>query len=270
MTEGNEWISSREGADLLGIPQSNYLYYAKNGDIAFRQGKRAREYSRADTLKVRRQLAAKNKRTAPEQVLIDWALAADVPATLKLSQQVYTEDVDIAEVAVYQSWRKHNSQLTLAAFSADRNVCYATIQVVPLEEQVILDVLSGKRAESSITPDEIRSYDEPGAYSLLVTSATCLRDRPTLLYQLFYRYMQFWLEMYPGRYITCVYAQAVSHDGMRIVQHFFMAPRPDLAYNAFMIDMAYPAAARMIREFKQELEQKAPLPDALQWPPIPR
>jgi hypothetical protein len=267
--DDNAWVTSREGATLMGIQQTNFLYYVKTGEIAIKPGStnRKRLYSRADVLKVRRRLAKEAKRSTPAPPLIDWMYAADVPCGLKLSMQVYNEEVDLAEAAIYQSWRKNNPYLTMAAYSQDRNECYATIQVVPLPEPIILDVLAGRREESSIQPDEILTYNHSGPYNLLVTSATCLPDRPHLLYQVLYRYMQFWIEQYPERYIKRVYAQAVSDSGMKIVQHFFMSPRLDLAYNAFMLDLAYPSPARMIREFKRQLEDKAPLPPDLQWPP---
>lgn len=269
MAESDKWVSSREGAELLGIPQPNYLYYAKIGEIQFRQGKKAREYSRADTLKVRRDLASKKKRTPPEEPLIDWLYAADVPSGLKLSMQLYPGEVDLSEAAIYQAWRKNNPYLTMAAFSQDRSECFASVQVVPLmNEQTILDVLSGKKEESSIDPDEIPAYKQPGGYNLLVTSVTCLPDRPHLLYEVLNRYMVYWIEQYPDRWPQKFYAQAVSDNGMRLAQLMFMSPRLDLAPNAFMLDMRYPPVSRIVKKFRSQMEEKAPLPDDLRWPPV--
>src|SRR6266498_4369252 len=152
MSESDQWVTSREGAALLGIPQSNFLYYVKTGDIAARQGRKHREYNRADVIKVRRSILTRTKRTAPEPALIDWITAADVPAGLTLAQRLYGPDIDLADLAVYQSWRKHNQYISLGAFSPDRSECYASIQIVPLAESVILDVLSNRRVENSITP----------------------------------------------------------------------------------------------------------------------
>lgn len=262
-----EWVTSREGAEILGTDQPNFLYYAKNGDIEWREGKRSkdRRYKVSDILIVRKKLIEKNraKRTEPAP-LVDWLLTSDLPAGFKLVQTLYSEEVDLAELAVYQSWRKHNNRVTMAAFSPDRKECLASIQVLPLAETLILDILSGKRSESSILPDEIRSYDEPGPYTLLVTNATVLPDRPELLYRVLYRYSEFWIEQYPERYITRVYAQAVSERGDLLVQHFFMVPRYDLARNAYMLDMSRPGAAKMIRRFQRALAEKAPLPAELQ------
>jgi hypothetical protein len=95
-----------------------------------------------------------------------------------------------------------------------------------------------------------------------------LPNRPQLLYAILHKYMQFWInEMYPERYIRRVYAQAISERGALMIQHFFMSPRRDLAYNAYELDMATPSASRMVRSFQQRLKEKAPLPPDLQWPP---
>ena len=51
-----------------------------------------------------------------------------------------------------------------------------------------------------------------------------------------------------------------------MVQHFFMAPRYDLAPNAYMLDLARPSASKIIRRFQARLVQKAPLPEELQQP----
>jgi hypothetical protein len=270
MSDENEWIPSKAAAEIAGIPQPNLHYYASIGDVASKSGgRRGKLYNREDVLKVRRLLATKGKKAPPqEKVLIDWVVAKDVPTALKLSMEVYSEDIDLREAALYASWRKNNDKITIGAFNADRSEVYATIQMVPLPEHIIADVLTGRREEASIRPDDIEAYDRPGAYTLLCTSVTALKSRPLLLYELLYRYTQFWLEQYPTRWIKRIYAQTVSESGMLLAQHMFMAPRPDLHFDSFMLDLQYPPAAKIIRQFKEQLAEKAPLPPDLQWPPI--
>ncbi len=159
----------------------------------------------------------------------------------------------------------------MGAFSQDRSECLAYLQLVPLDERVILEILSGRRSESSITPDEVRSYDEPGGYTLLAVSAVCQPDRSELLYVILRRYMDFWKSQYPERFIAKIYAQAVSERGDMLIQHFFMAPRYDLSPNAYVLDLARPSASRIVRRFQEELKQIAPLPEGLQrsYSPVP-
>lgn len=272
MSDENEWISSKAAAELAGIPQPNFHYYIKSGDITSKPGgRRGKLYNREDVLKVRKLLATKGKKAPPqEKAVIDWVYSKDVPAALKLSMEVYDENIDLREAALYASWRKNNDKITIGAFNADRSEVFATIQMVPLHEQVILDVLSGRREENSITPDEIQAYDRPGAYTLLCASVTALKSRPLLLYELLYKYCQFWIEQYPTRWIKRIYAQTVSDSGLLLAQHMFMSPRYDLHFEAFELDLQYPPASKLIRQFKEQLAEKAPLPDDLAWPPITR
>ena len=153
----------------------------------------------------------------------------------------------------------------MGAFSKDRSECLAYLQLVPLHEQTILDILSGKREENSIKPEEVLAYDKPGAYTLLGISAVCLPERPELLFRLIDKIMDFWVDQYPERYITKVYAQAVSKRGDMLIQHLFMAPRPDLASHAYELNLARPAASKIVRRFQERLIAKAQPPPELQY-----
>jgi hypothetical protein len=251
--------------------ENAFNYRVRAGDIKSQEDEKGKIYELQSIVHLRDILIEEEKQEKEKkqklEVQIDWSNAYDVPAGLKLAQQLYGPDIDIATVGIYQAWRKNNNQISMGVFSLDRAECLAAIQVIPLPEEVILDILSKARKESSIQPDEIRSYNDPGPYNLLVTNAVVLPERPLLLFQLLDRYMEFWVEQYPERYIKRVYAQAASERGIHLIQHFFMAPRLDLAYDAYMIDMAVPSASKVIRRFKQKLERKAQLPKELQWPP---
>lgn len=268
-----EYIPAEQGIELLGEKASKFYYHVDRGEITTEtparpgKGKKNNRYLVTDILKVKTRLLKQRQKRRPAP-LIDWLYTSDVPAGLRLDMQVYPGEVDLATIGVYQGWRRNNPHLTLACYNADRSEVYATMQCVPLAEKVILDVLAGRREESSITPEEIQSYDRPGAYTLLCTSVTALKDRPQLLYELLYRYTEFWLEMFPDRYIRKIYAQTVSESGIMLAQHMFMSPRRDLAVNAFELDMQFPPASKLIRRFKDQLAAKAPLPDDLRWPPV--
>ena len=126
-----------------------------------------------------------------------------------------------------------------------------------------MEIMRGDREEISITKEEIQSYERAGGYTLLANSAVTHPDRPDLLIQVLKRMMAEWVERYPERYVTRVYSQAVSESGDRLISHFFMQPRYDLAENAYMLDLARPGASRIIRLFQYQLSQKAPIPAEL-------
>jgi hypothetical protein len=199
--------------------------------------------------------------------MLDWLSPDDIPAILKLDKIVYDE-MFLAEAARYKQWSEKNGQLAIAAFDAksDRQEMLAYVAALPLDESVILAILRGERDETSITKDEIQNYDRPGAYTLLANSAVTHPGRPDLLNLVLRRMMDEWVERYPERFVTRIYAQAMSERGDMLIQHFFMQPRYDLAPNAYMLDLARPSAFRIVRRFQDRLIEKAPLPPDLQHP----
>lgn len=271
-----EYVTSSVGMRILGVERGTFFYHVDKKDIEVEPGgtKRKNRYKLADILRLkeerkRARIERAQKKLGPP-ALIDWIYDADLPAGIRLALQRYDlQTVNLAEQAIYQSWRQNNPYLTLGAYSQDRSECFASVQLVPLvDEQIALDVLSNRREENSIRPDEIPAYDKPGPYILLATSAICLPSRPELLYRLLVQYMKFWEGQYPTRYMRKIYAQAMSESGYKLAQHLFMAPRPDLAYNAYELDLARPSASRLIDQFKQRLANIAPLPPDLRWPPV--
>lgn len=266
----NKWLRLQKALELAEMKPGTFNYYVRTGRVRKRQGrgKRDHQYNEQDILLLKKERKPRNykrgEKKEQEEILIDWIKYSDVPSGLKLAQTLYHDDADLADVVRYQAWRKYNPSISMGAFSPDREVCYAALMLVPLDEHLILDVLSGKREESSIEDTEVRRYEQPGGYALLAASALCLPDRPSLLYRVMSRFMDFFVDLYPEKYISRVYAQAVSDAGYLLVQHAFMTPRYDLADNAYMIDMARPSAAKIIRQFQARLDTKGERPAGLQ------
>lgn len=243
-----------------------FNYRVRMKDIKFIEDEHGKLYDLESIQTVKDHMLKEKKRaTYAGKFLIDWTTPDDMPSGLKLDMQVYDLDVALADASTYHTWRKNNNRLSIAAFSEDRSERFASIKLMPLRyEQTAIDILSGKRSENDLQPDEIRSYDEPGPYVILAIDAVALPEYPHLILQIIRKWMDFWVDQYPDRYIKKIYTQAVSDSGIRMAQHFFMMPRFDLAPNAFMLDLAYPSASRIIRTFTDRLKQKAPLPQDLQ------
>jgi hypothetical protein len=269
----DRYVPWKEGADILGLKRSAFFYLVNSEQIRTEPGRGPRDgrYSLEDieAIKTKRAQKAQRKehklpRRKPAPVILDWLSPLDIPAILRLDQIVYNE-MYLAEAAVYRQWSEKNPQLAMAAFDArsNRQTMLAYVAALPLDESVILQILRGEREEISITKDEIQTYERPGAYTLLANSAVTHPDRPDLLYKVLYRIMAEWIERYPERYVSRIYSQSISERGDQLVQHFFMAPRYDLADNAYMLDLARPGASKIIRWFQMMLAQKAPLPAEL-------
>jgi hypothetical protein len=269
----SQWVPLQDALKLLGgMKAGTFTYYVRIGRVRLQEGRveRDRRYNVDDILKLYQERRPRNYHRGPkpekkkEPLLLDWSRIADVPVMLALDQAIYPEEIDFASLATYQAWRKQETRLSMAAFSKDRKECYGYVQMIPLDESIILDILRGKRTESSIQPDEIRPYNQPGAYTLFAVSAVARPDHPDVLYKMVSKIMDFWVEQYPERYVSRIYAQAVSASGDKLISHLFMSPRYDLAHNAYMLDLARPGASKAVRLFQQRLMAKAPLPAELQ------
>jgi hypothetical protein len=267
------YVHWKEGATILEIPRGSFFYLVKTGQITTEPGRAGRDgrYSLEDIEAIKaRRLAGQHRKTyraqkkRPMPVDLDWLAPRDIPAILRLDQIVFDE-IDLASTQRYMEWSEKNPQLAMCAFErgSNRQTMLAYVAALPLDESVILQIMRQERAETSITKDEIQSYDRPGAYTLLANSAVCLPEHPTLLYRVIDRMVEAWIERFPERYVTRIYAQAWSERGDLLISHFFMSPRYDLAPNAFMLDLARPGSAKMIKRFQRALAAKAALPDEL-------
>jgi hypothetical protein len=148
--------------------------------------------------------------------------------------------------------------------SPKRENILAYISLLPVAEDCILDVLSNKRHETTISTDEIEVYDRKGAYTLLAESVVCHPEHTHKFIPLILRYMDYWCDQYPDRYITKIYAQAASPNGDILIQKLYFAPMYHLARNAFMLDLERPAASKVIRHFQECLSEKGwQLPDVM-------
>lgn len=250
--------------------QAAFNYRVRSGDILVKEDEHGRLYDVESIKKVKEFLQSEKKKELYKgQFIIDWTRPEDYASGIKLDMQVYDLDVALADAATYQSWRKNNNnRLSIAAFNEDRSERFASIKLMPLKsEQTAIDILSNKRSENDLQADEIRNYDEPGPYIILAIDAVALPEYPYLLNAILRKWINFWVEQYPERYMKRIYTQAVSESGLMMVQHFFMSPRFDLAPNAFMLDLAYPSASKIVRNLQRRWEEKAPLPPDLQ-PPV--
>lgn len=254
---------------LKPFDKNAFNYRVRAGDIRVQEDEYGKLYEVDSIQRVKEHLRSeKEKETYQGEFVIDWTRPEDYASGIRLDMQVYELDVALADEAIYQSWRKNNNnRLSIAAFNADRSERYASIKLLPLrDEQTALDILSGKRQENDLQSGEIRSYDEPGPYIILAIDAVALPQYPYLLNRILQKWIDFWVEQYPDRYVKRIYTQAVSESGLRMVQHFFMSPRLDLAPNAFMLDLAYPSASKIIRRYQERIKEKAPLPPDLEPP----
>lgn len=209
-------------------------------------------------------LKGKSRRNKQPEVILDWLQPTDIPASLALDHIVYHE-MFLAEAAIYVAWRRKNPHISMAAFDAiDRRICYGYIGLIPLPEPVIIDILTHKKDEKDITPDEILTYTQPGGYTLLANSAVVHPEHPELVNKIITAIADYWLEQYPERRIKRIYAQTVSEDGRLLAKKLYLGPLYVLQgqemvriKDAYVLDLEDDiAASRIVREFQEKLMAK--------------
>lgn len=126
-----------------------------------------------------------------------------------------------------------------------------------------MDILLGKRDENDIHSQDILTYDETGAYTLLASSAVHHPDHPELITRLIRAFMNYWVNQYPERRIKCIYAQTVFESGKLMANKLRMSTmytqkdgHMQRIKDAYMLDLDEPAASKIIREFQERLKAK--------------
>jgi hypothetical protein len=250
-----EWVKSREAQRILKVDRQKFFYYVKAKGIQKKAGESERKslYSYADIMRVKEELGIDDSPIT----IVDWVKPTDVAATVTLDIIVYDEAI-IADINHYISWVKKNPYIALAAFDAkDRKTVFAYVAMIPLPEDVIVQILKGERSEMDIQAEEIETYDRPGAYTLLIESAVAHSEYPEQLGKVLRHLFDFWCDQYPERYIDKIYAQSVSPEGDMLIQKLYFSMRYDIAETAFMLDLKRPGASRFIKRFQQCLKQKS-------------
>ncbi len=242
-----------------------FNYRVRMGDIKANKDEQGRMYEIASIIKTRDILlkAQEDAKKLPVPITVDWLYPEDIPAVLALDQIVYRE-IFLAEAEVYMAWRRKNPHISKAAFDAkDRRTCYGYVGLIPLPESVIIDILTGKRDEKEIIPDDILTYDEPGEYTLLANSAVVHPDHPEMLNDIIRAIVDYWYEQYPARRISRIYAQTVSEQGRTLARKLYLGPLYMMQdhgvariEDAYVLDMHDRAVSKIIQRFQDRLQSK--------------
>jgi hypothetical protein len=270
--EPDAYVPFSQAVELFRpLDKNKFNYRVRKKEIATKEDESGKTlYGVRSTLAVRNSLLkSASRRDKQPEVILDWIQPTDIPAALSLDHVVYHEML-LAEAEIYMAWRRKNPYTSMAAFDArDRRVCYGYIGLIPLPEQIILDVLTNKKNENDITPDEILTYDQPGAYTLLANSAVVHPEHPEIMSKIITAIMDYWLGQYPARRIKRIYAQTVSKDGRILAKKLYLGPLYILQgqemvriKDAYVLDLDDIAASRIIREFQEKLiaKDQQPMP----------
>jgi len=249
---------------FLPLSKNVFNYRVRAGDIVVKTDSIGKMYEIESILKTKNAILnhEENKKTTVSTIA-DWIGIGDVIAGLKLDHLVYNE-VFLNDAASYQERKKKNPHTSIGIFDAnDRETMYAYISLLPLKEETIMDILLGRRDELEIRSQDILTYDEPGEYTLLASSAVHHPDHPELITRLIRTFMDYWVGQYPKRRVKCIYAQTVSESGKLMANKLRMSTiyimndgRMERVKDAYMLDLDEPAASKIIREFQERIKAK--------------
>lgn len=259
-----------EAAKLFEPLSKNvFNYRVRAGDIIVKEDGVGKMYEIASVIKTKSILLQEEerKKATPVNTIADWITIDDVLAGLKLDQIVYNEHLDefrLRDEAHYQERKKKNPRTSIGVFDAhDRGTMYAYISLLPLKEETIMDILLGTRQETDIHSEDILTYDEPGEYMLLASSAVHHPDHPELITRLIRAFMNYWVDQYPERRIKRIYAQTVSESGKLMANklhmsamHIMVNRRLTRIRDVYVLDLEEPAGSKIIRNFQERLKAK--------------
>jgi hypothetical protein len=252
----SDYITSKEGETLLGISRQMFFYYVKKGRIGKQESdKRGKTlYSRHDIMQLRIELNVEDKQSL---ISVDWMAISDLPAILALDIELYGEDEPLADISLYQAWWKKNPRTTIVAFEPlNRGRILAQCCLLPLREETIFKILSGKLNESEVKPGELESYDRDGKFDLLVESVIARENHREALGPVLQAFADFWYEQWPEKQIERIYARAVSKEGEYLVHKLFFSPLYEYGEKAFVLDLKYHNPSRFIRSFQERIAKK--------------
>ncbi len=262
----DEYVPFSEALALFGHGKNALLYRARTGGIkTIKNAADDTLYSVSDVIEAGKILTRKSihKRKIPKLEFGWIETLDDLFATLKLDKEVYGE-IPVGDINLYLSWIKQNPQIARAAYDAkDRGKIHSYITVLPLSEEVILDVLLGKRDELSIQPSEIEPPDREGDVTLLAESAVTTSNYPEALGMLLKNLAELWKKDYPRKRIRRIYAQGATQEGRITLQKLFFGPLYILdsgklmrINNAYVFDMDDISASKLMRKFQEDLKSQ--------------
>lgn len=247
--------------------RSMFNYRVRAGDIVCKEDELGKMYEIASILRIKRNLLQekREKTVSLSKHYIRWTTPHDVIASMILDRAIYKEEY-LADPDHYRERKSKNPYTSVAVFDSEKeDAMYAYISLLPLPEETIMDVLLGKRDETELTSKDILTYDEPGEYMLLASSAAQHPDYKdkNLLFGLINHFIDFWVDLYPEKKIKRIYAQTVSNDGRRMVHDLHMGPMYSMIDgslkripDAYVLDLDEPGGSRIIRRFQERLKDK--------------
>jgi hypothetical protein len=286
----NRFVSSREGAAILGVPRQSFFYYAESREVTRREkedaaGKDRYEYSYDDLIRIKEDVQASKykKRQASTQQktqsgqaqgvaregATDWASREDLPRIYVLDCDVYGIEYSVPSNKTLTWLEKNNRCIRVLFDSKNRRDIWGCITLLPMEDETIYALLRGDLSEQQIEPEHILAYESGKEYSCYVTSCVIKSERRSSFRLLFNSVTDYWCNR-PEVRIRKLYGFAVGapeeslegdaaaeeNDGLRLIKKLYFSPRYDIGDNAWELDLERYNPSLLIQHYQRCVRKK--------------
>jgi len=273
-----KFVSSNEGASLLGVDRQSFFYYVGSRGIARREthsgGKDHYEYSYRDILNIKEEVQARRanrkRNTKASEVKVkertamtDWCKIEDLPYIYALDCELYGIENSAPPTSTLR-WVKKNDTIIRMIFNANnRREIWGTLTLLPMKEETIFKVLRDNMSEKELEQEDILIYEQKKEYTCYVASCAILPQKRALFPSLFKSMIDYWCE-HPDIHIRKLYAFALGaynnmdqeNDGLRMIKKLYFSPRYDIAENAWELDLEHYNPSPAIQGFQNCLREK--------------
>jgi hypothetical protein len=258
-------LAAQQGIEKLlsHDQQRGASYNKKQVDklIEQRSQKTYRRKSRQNSTTTKYQQADSNTQVNELQGATDWIQQEDLLNVFALDYELYGDATVPPQITRYW-WQKNPTACRILFNKNNRKDIWGALTILPMEEQTIYDILSGKLEEMDIRPEHILSYEPGKTYIAYVASIAIRPERRGNFVELLRSVMNFWCEQYPTIRITKLYAYALGgeeSDGMRLISKLCFAPRYDIGdgENSWELRLDHYNPSPIIQAYQRCLRQKA-------------
>jgi hypothetical protein len=217
------YYTKKEALEKLGIPESTFFYWVKDGRIRSYlppHRKRGALYDKDQVDAIAAiQVATGQQMPDEERLLFGHSSEVDLAQEVAIGLDLYGAD-DIVPLRKLRQWWERNPEMFLALKRPD-GVMVGYSSVTPMKHETIIRLLRDEIREADVDPQDIYPYSTTIALECYVASLTVVPGPNQRRYatQLIFHVARFIQELgRRGVNITAFYAIGASEDGRRIAR----------------------------------------------------
>lgn len=241
------YLTASEAIEMLNIPTSTFYRLVKEGKITKYYPTAVSKhgvYSPREIAHLRSQF--KQDVEGKEVGETDWAKSTDLGNIYDLEYPVLGDRT--INPSIVRKWQERNPYIYRLLFKKDeRRDLWGGVNVLPLEEETIFQLLRGERQEADLDPQQdILTFDREGVYNFYVISVVLRSQKWQDFVVLISSIFDYWYALAPERTIGKIYARILTRQGEMLTKRLFFSPLWNISDTTYMLDMARPNPSRLI------------------------